>query len=75
MRALFVEVSALCTVGAFFAGASFGSNHAKSTVTNLMHRSLDESFNPDREVLVDLVEIPPNTSLDRHWHPGEEFRR
>jgi quercetin dioxygenase-like cupin family protein len=34
---------------------------------------LDESFTPDREVLVDLVEIPPHTALDRHWHPGEEF--
>ena len=22
---------------------------------------------------MDLVEIPPNGQLDRHWHPGEEF--
>ena len=25
------------------------------------------------EVIVSKVEIPPNTSLPRHWHPGEEF--
>lgn len=26
-----------------------------------------------REVLIDLVEIPPNQRLEWHWHPGEEF--
>lgn len=25
------------------------------------------------EVIVSKVEIPPNTSLPKHWHPGEEF--
>ena len=25
------------------------------------------------EVIVSRVTIPPNTSLPRHWHPGEEF--
>ena len=25
-------------------------------------------------VLVDVVVIPPNTTLDAHWHPGEEFQ-
>lgn len=73
MRFVFVGSSVLCVVVAFFAGASFGSSQAKSKVTNLLHDSLSERFTPDREVLVDLVEIPPNTSLDRHWHPGEEF--
>lgn len=74
MRPLFVGVSAFCIVGAFFAGTGFGANQAKSTVTNLLHDSLDVRFTPGREVLVDLVEIPPNTSLDRHWHPGKEFQ-
>ncbi len=73
MRILFVGSSALCIVAAFVAGASFGSNQAKSRVTNLLHEPLGERFTPGREVLVDLVEIPPDTSLDRHWHPGEEF--
>ncbi len=26
-----------------------------------------------REVIVSRVTIPPNTSLPKHWHPGEEF--
>ncbi|WIO73467.1 cupin domain-containing protein [Porticoccaceae bacterium LTM1] len=25
------------------------------------------------EVIVSKVEVPPNTSLPKHWHPGEEF--
>ncbi len=25
------------------------------------------------EVIVSRVVIPPNTSLPKHWHPGEEF--
>lgn len=27
----------------------------------------------DTEVIVSRVTIPPNSSLPRHWHPGEEF--
>jgi quercetin dioxygenase-like cupin family protein len=38
-----------------------------------MQMPLADDFTPGREVLIDLVQIPPNTSLDRHWHPGEEF--
>lgn len=73
MRALAVGTSALCIVIAFFAGTSYGASQAKSKVTNLLQESLSEKFTPGREVLVDLVEIPPNSQLDRHWHPGEEF--
>lgn len=25
------------------------------------------------EMVVSYVEIPPNTTLPKHWHPGEEF--
>ena len=42
-------------------------------IENLLHQALADAFTPGREVLVDLVEIPPNTTMDRHWHPGEEF--
>ena len=52
-------------------GAS--SPAAKPEVKNLMTMPLAEEFTPGREVLIDLVQIPPNTTLDRHWHPGEEF--
>jgi len=40
---------------------------------NLLQQSLDDEFIRGREVVVSYVEIPPNTTMDRHWHPGEEF--
>ncbi len=42
-------------------------------VTSLMQQALAEEFTPGREVLVHLVEFPPHATLERHWHPGEEF--
>ena len=42
-------------------------------VRNLLQATLAAEFTPGRDVLVDLVEIPPNGALERHWHPGEEF--
>src|SRR6478672_3298533 len=73
MRPLVVGTTAICLGIAFFAGATYGASQAKSKVTNLLQDSLSEKFSPGREVLVDLVQIPPNSQLDRHWHPGEEF--
>lgn len=63
----------------FAAGLALGvampavSHQAASKVTNLLTVALAPEFTPDREVLVDLVEIPPNQKLDWHRHPGEEF--
>ena len=63
----------------FVAGALVGaaipvlSHSAGSKVTNLLTAALSTEFTPAREVLIDLVEIPPNQKLDWHWHPGEEF--
>ena len=28
---------------------------------------------PNTEVIVSRVSLPPNTTLPKHWHPGEEF--
>lgn len=28
---------------------------------------------PGTEVIVSRVTMPPNTTLPKHWHPGEEF--
>ena len=64
---------------AFAAGLVIGaampvrSQSAGSKVTNLLTATLATEFAPGREVLIDLVEIPPNQKLDWHWHPGEEF--
>jgi quercetin dioxygenase-like cupin family protein len=63
----------MCVAVAFFAGTGIGASLAKSKVTNLLQAPLSASFTPGREVLVDLVGIPPDSQLDRHWHPGEEF--
>lgn len=52
---------------------SASSPPAKVNVKTLIQTALADEFTPGREVLVDLVEIQPNTTLDRHWHPGEEF--
>ena len=46
---------------------------AEPKLENLLHQALAEDLAPGREVIVSLVEIPPNTTLERHWHPGEEF--
>lgn len=73
MRYLIAVCFAGCITVAFYAGTTFGASREKSKITTLLHASLSEEFTPGREVLVDLVEIPANASLDRHWHPGEEF--
>ncbi len=46
---------------------------AKSKVTTLLQMPLADAFTPGREVLMDVVQIAPDSSLERHWHPGEEF--
>ncbi len=71
------RIVTVCSV--FAAGALVGaaipvlSHSAGSKVTNLLTAALSTEFTPEREVLIDLVEIPPNQKLDWHWHPGEEF--
>lgn len=66
-------------VSVFAAGALVGaalpvpSHSAGAKVTNLLTEALAMEFTRDREVLIDLVEIPPNQKLEWHWHAGEEF--
>jgi quercetin dioxygenase-like cupin family protein len=65
-------------LSAFAAGVLVGAaipsfSAAGPKVTNLLTAALSTEFTPDRAVLIDLVEIPPNQTLDWHWHPGEEF--
>ena len=69
----------IVTLPVFVAGLVVGAampvltQSAGSKVTNLLAAALSTEFTPGREVLIDLVEIPPNQKLDWHWHPGEEF--
>lgn len=65
---------AIFGLGLLAGGALEASRSAeKPKLTTLLQTPLAEEFTPGREVLVDLVEVPPNASLERHWHPGEEF--
>ena len=38
---------------------------------NLLSEELEGA--PGTEVIVSRVYVPANTSLPKHWHPGEEF--
>ena len=53
--------------------AETSSPSTELKLENLLQRPLADEFTPGREVIVSYVEIPPNTTMDRHWHPGEEF--
>jgi quercetin dioxygenase-like cupin family protein len=53
-----------------------GGDHApeatgKPVLENLIKERLAE--NEDLEVIVSTVEVPPNTELPKHYHPGQEF--
>jgi quercetin dioxygenase-like cupin family protein len=56
-----------------WAGSDAASPPKELTLENLMQQALDDDFMPGGEIIVSYVEIPPRTTLDRHWHPGEEF--
>ena len=43
----------------------------KLNLTTLLSGDLERVA--DTEFVVSRVQIPPNTSLPKHWHPGEEF--
>ncbi|OGU28611.1 MAG: hypothetical protein A2057_17135 [Ignavibacteria bacterium GWA2_35_9] len=58
-------------IGFKLLGSSTIYNEPK--VKNLYQRELAKEFTPDREIKIDLVEIPANEKLETHWHPGEEF--
>jgi quercetin dioxygenase-like cupin family protein len=43
----------------------------KPVLETLLKAELESS--PGMEVIVSRVQVPPNSSLPKHWHPGEEF--
>lgn len=49
----------------------FEAAAAKLKLESLLSAQLEGVENTD--VIVSRVTIPPNTSLPKHWHPGEEF--
>lgn len=78
MPRLIAVLALALTFGLFVSGCEGNSERAPSPPTdvkleNLLQTQLSDEFTPDREVVVSRVEIPPDTMLERHWHPGEEF--
>jgi quercetin dioxygenase-like cupin family protein len=58
---------------ALIGGNALGESKSEPKIENLLQKALADEFTVGREVIVSLVEVPPNTTLERHWHPGEEF--
>jgi quercetin dioxygenase-like cupin family protein len=76
MNIVKASVTLLITSAFAFCWPAFADPKSKAEpkMENLFQKALAEQFVPGREVIVSYVEIPPNTTMDRHWHPGEEFQ-
>lgn len=61
----------LGSVSGSIASADETGVKGKVKLENLMTAQLEGV--KGTEVIVSKVTIPPNTSLPKHWHPGEEF--
>jgi quercetin dioxygenase-like cupin family protein len=61
------------SLGKQTAAAAEKAPPAEMKLEELFKTALSDKFTPGREVIVSLVEIPPNATLESHWHPGEEF--
>ena len=72
----YAAITLIAALVGFVAGVAWtgtSEQMKEPKVQSLMRQSLAEEFTPDREILMDIVELPPHTTLERHWHPGEEF--
>lgn len=71
-KVLLLIVSLCC---ALIVNSASGASDPAANVKmeHLLQQAFDSTFISDREVVVSVVEIPPNTSVERHCHPGEEF--
>lgn len=54
-------------------GDAIAESKPEPRMETLFQKALAKEFTAGREVVVSLVEVPPNTTMERHWHPGEEF--
>lgn len=80
MRKMIALALAAFLLGIFAAYQSTASNHDDPSqgqpvsgvkLENLLKAELEGAAGT--EVIVSRVTLPPNTSLPKHWHPGEEF--
>ncbi len=63
----------LVTSMAFIDASALAESRPEPKLEEIFRKVLAKEFTPGREVIVSLVEVPPNTTMERHWHPGEEF--
>ena len=73
MKKLITTLAMLCFLAASYSTATY-AGAAKIPglkLNNLMKAKLEGA--EGIEVIVSHVTIPPNTTLPKHWHPGEEF--
>jgi quercetin dioxygenase-like cupin family protein len=73
MKNFITYIAMLCIFStAFSTAANAGEpNKPGLSLQTLMKAKLEGV--DGTEVIVSHVTIPPNTSLPKHWHPGEEF--
>ncbi len=43
------------------------------SVRTALRQPIAPDLAPGREAIMQEIEIPPHTSIPRHWHPGEEY--
>lgn len=76
MGKIFSAGVTLLLLGAFVVAAPAGDDPAPASPSapklETLLREVLEGVD-DTEVIVSRVTVPPNTTLPRHWHPGEEF--
>jgi quercetin dioxygenase-like cupin family protein len=68
-----VSIITIVMIIALIGGNAHGESKPEPKMENLFQEGLADEFTAGREVIISLVEVPPNTTLERHWHPGEEF--
>ena len=73
MKNIITTIAIFCIFASTFStAATAGAPKIPGLKTqNLMKTKLEGVAGT--EVVVSHVTIPPNTSLPKHWHPGEEF--
>ena len=64
---------ALFLFALLIAGCSATKPPSELKLDNVLRATVDEQFMQGKEVIVSVLELPPNTPLNRHWHPGEEY--
>jgi quercetin dioxygenase-like cupin family protein len=71
MKTILVTTSLACALGiaSAFAGIAVAAGAIK--VDNLMHTG--SRVAEGVEIIVSVIEIGPDSTLPKHYHPGEEF--